>query len=74
MSFISYTVFEDIACTTIRSVANLYGRDAERALGGFRAFKARNGGSEPRVGDVIFACRIDCIGSSTVPSQDGASP
>lgn len=63
MPFLSYTVFEDLACTKVRSVANLYGRDAERALGGFRAFKAKKGGSEPMVGDVIFACRIDRIGS-----------
>lgn len=66
MTVLSFTVFEDMACTTVRSIATLYGRDAERALSGFRAAKAKSGGSEPKVGDIIYACRIDRIGSEEI--------
>lgn len=59
MSFISYTIFADVALTQVRQVANLFGSDAERALRAFRNIK----GSDVAERDVICGCRIDRIGS-----------
>ncbi len=59
MPFLSYTVFADAACTQVRSFHKLHGDDAIRALRSFRNAK----GSDLKVGDVIWACRIDRIGS-----------
>ena len=59
MSFISYTIFSDVACTQVRNVANLYGDKAVEVLRSFKNLK----GFEPKEGDIICGCRIDRIGS-----------
>jgi hypothetical protein len=62
MSFLSYTIFADAACTQVRQVANLSGDKAEQALRIFQNLK----GSTPRECDVIAGCRIDRIGSEDI--------
>lgn len=62
MSFISYTIFADAACTEVRDVANLFGDKADKALRSFKNLK----GSEPKERDLICGCRIDRIGSEDI--------
>lgn len=59
MSFLSYTIFDDAACTKFNRVINLGGDKAVELL---RAFQ-RDLRREPKVGDKLYGCRIDRIGS-----------
>lgn len=67
IDFLSYTVFADREMTTIRGAYNLYGEAADRTLRIFR----RGLGKKPRVGDVLWLCRIDRIRSED-PSERAA--
>lgn len=64
--FLSYTIFADINCTQVRSVANLFGTDAVDMLRRI----GRLLGSEPKEGVQYraLAIRIDRIGSEQAPT------
>lgn len=59
MPFLSYTIFADAACTKFDRVIDLAGNKAVEVL---RAFE-RDLHREPKVGDKLYGCRIDRIGS-----------
>lgn len=66
MTFLSYTVFADLALTTVKQVVNLEGREAEKILASFNWCIRRERGRDACEGDVFAGCRIDRIGSEDV--------